>query len=42
MIKQFTLALSVFDRYKQRGVTSVGEMNRELQSLDGDQQKLAA
>eukprot|EP00966_Prymnesium_polylepis_P224191 5186374-Prymnesium_polylepis.1 len=40
LIKQFALALSFYGRYKQRGVPSVGEMNRELHSLGDDQQKL--
>lgn len=40
LIKQFALALSFFDRYTQRGVTSVGDLNRELRSLKSDQEKL--
>ena len=40
LIKQYALALSFFDRYKKRGVTSVTELRRELATLASDQLRL--
>lgn len=40
LIKHFALALSFFDRYKQRGVHSVAQMESHLQSMQSTQLSL--